>query len=137
MATETLIYLGASLLGVALLVGVSWLLGAMRSAEVTESAAADRLSFDEPDFRSGEWFIGADGKSAAARSEDGAETALVFAVGDGLGTRRFRHGAVGVELHENILEFALGEPSLRKVRLAAPDPAAAAQWVLKLAGARL
>lgn len=137
MMSETLIYLGVSLLGVLALVGFSWILGALKSAEVTESSAVDRLSFDEPDFKTGEWFIGADGKSAAALSADGGETALVFAVGDGLGTRRFRHGAVGVELHGNILEFALGEPSLRKVRLAAPDPAAAAQWVLKLAGARL
>jgi len=137
MSSDLLIEFAVSLVGVAFLVGVSWLLGGMKSVKVTGEAAADRLSFDEPDFRIGEWFVAADERAAAAISADGGETALVFSIGDGLGTRRFRHGAVGVERHGARLEFQLREPSLRVVRLTAPDERAAEQWVLRLAGARL
>lgn len=137
MTKGTLIEIAISFLGIALLIGVSWLFGAMRSVVVTKEAAAERLKFDEPDFKTGEWLIGADGRSAAALSANGAETALVLAVGDGLATRRFRHGGVGLERFENTLIFRLGEPSLRTVRLAAPDRATAEQWILRLAGPRL
>lgn len=137
MSRELLIELAVSIAGVAILVAVSWLLGAMKSIAVTEEAAKDRLAFDEPDFDAAEWFFGADGKSAAAISGDGSETALVFVLGDGLGTRRFRHGAVSIERHGAVIIFRTGEPALRSVKLAAPDAADAEQWVLRLAGARL
>ncbi len=133
----TLVEIAISLLGVAILVGLSWALGAMRSVTVAEDGAIDRLAFDEPDFIPGEWFIGADGKAAAACSADGHETALVFAVGDGLATRRFRHGAVSIEKSGTSLLFRMGEPSLRTVRLVAPDESTASHWVLRLAGPRL
>lgn len=137
MTGNALIDLAISLAGVAILIGLSWLLGAMRSVAVTSEAAIERLAFDEPDFKIGEWFFGADNKSAAAMSADGHETALVFAVGDGLATRRFRHGAIGIEKSGTMLEFRMGEPSLRRVRLVAPDETAAEHWILRLAGRRL
>lgn len=137
MTGNLLIDLAVSFVGVAILVGVSYLLGAMRSAIVTDRTAAERLEFDEPDFRAGEWLIGADGKSAAALSVDGAETALVFAVGDRLASRRFRHGAVGIERVGATVIFRMGELSLPKARLEAADEDAAEQWVLRLAGRRL
>ena len=137
MTRETLIEIAISFMGIAILIGVSWLFGALRTATVTMAAASDRLAFDEPDFNADEWLIGADGKSAAALSSDGTETALAFAVGDGLATRRFRRGAVGLERDGNALVFRLGEPSLRTVRLSAPDEATAEQWILRLAGPRL
>ncbi|MCB2099048.1 MAG: hypothetical protein AB7F91_14315 [Parvularculaceae bacterium] len=137
MSEGMLIELAVSLAGIAILIAVSWLLGAMKSVAVTEEAAQDRLAFDEPDFDVGEWFFGADGKGAAAVSADGSETAVVFANGDGLGTRRFRHGSVGVERHGTIIEFRMREPSLRAVRVVATDETTAEQWVLSLAGARL
>lgn len=129
--------MAVSFVGIAILVALSWLLGAWRSASVTRAAAAERLAFDEPDFKVGEWFVSADGKSAAAISADGQETALVFAMGDGLVSRRFRHGSVGVRQAGAVIEFAMREPSLRAVRVTAPDEAAAARWVLSLAGPRL
>ena len=133
----TLVEVAISLSGIAILIGLAWALGATRSVAVTADVAVERLAFDEPDFKPGEWFIGADGKSAAAASVDGHETAVVFAVGDGLATRRFRHGAVGIEKAGTSLLFKIGEPSLRTLRLAAPDESAAAHWVLRLAGPRL
>lgn len=133
----TPIEIAISLTGIAILIGLSWALGATRSVAVTKDLAIDRLSFDEPDFKAGEWFIGADGKSAAASSANGHETALVFAVGDGLATRRFRHGSVSIEKSGTSLLFTMEEPSLRTMRLVAPDESAAAHWILRLAGPRL
>lgn len=137
MTGNLLIDLAISFAGIVVLVGVSFLFGAMRSATVTDRAAAERLAFDEPDFRAGEWLIGADGKSAAALSADSAETALVFAVGDRLASRRFRHGAIGLEREGATVIFRVSEPSLPRVRLTAPDEHSAEQWVLRLAGRRL
>jgi hypothetical protein len=129
--------LAVSLAGVVVIVAITYVLGAFKSATVSVAAAADRLAFDEPDFKVGDWLVGVDGKSAAAVSADGAETALVFAVGDCLATRRFRKGAIGLEKDGAGIAFRLGEPSRRVIRLAAADPAAAEQWLLRLAGLRL
>lgn len=129
--------IAVSLAGIAVLVLVSWFLGALRTAKVTQEAAAERLAFDEPDFAQGDWLVGTDGISAAAVSADGAEGALVFVIGDGLGTRRFRRGGVAVERSGAILAFKTSEPSLPKVRVSAPDEATAARWVLTLAEPRL
>lgn len=129
--------IAVSVFGVAFLILVAWLLGATKSVVVTKESATNRLSFDEPDFNVAEFFISATGKSAAAISADGSETALVFAIGDGLGTRRFRHGAIGVEKRGNAVIFNTGEPSLGEIQLVATDDNQADQWILRLAGARL
>lgn len=137
MTGDPILDLAMSLAGVLAIVGVTFALGAFRSAAVTQAAAAERLAFDEPDFAVGEWLIGADGRAAAAISADRRETALVFAIGDALASRRFRHGAAGLEKAGGAIRLRLGEPSLRAVTLAAGDEAAAEQWLLKLAGPRL
>ncbi|MCB2113121.1 MAG: hypothetical protein KDD85_06175 [Parvularculaceae bacterium] len=129
--------LAFSVLGAAIVVVVTWLFGALKSARVTPQAASDRLAFDEPDFAAGEWMIGADGKSAAVVSADARETAVVFVLGDGLGTRRFRRGAVSLERDGAELTFRINEPSLGAVSIMARNDAEAEQWVLRLAGARL
>lgn len=137
MTGNLILDLAVSLAGIVVIVAVTYALGAFKSATVSAAGASDRLAFDEPDFKVGAWLIGVDGKSAAAVSADGAETALVFAVGDGLATRRFRKGAVGLEKDGASVVFRLGEPSRRVIRLAAADPGAAEQWLLRLAGPRL
>lgn len=137
MSESLLIELALSLAGVGLLVAVSWLLGAWRSVRVTEAGAADRLAFDEPDFRIAEWFVGSDGRSAAALSANGAEIALVFALGDSLATRRLDRRSARIERTGAELQVLLGEPSRRAVSVSAPDEATAAQWLLKLTGAGL
>lgn len=137
MSGYSLIELAISVAGIAVLVAFSWMLGAMRGVAVTRESAAERLAFDEPDFRASEWRLGVDGRCAAAMSADVQETALVFAVGDGLVSRRFRLGAVGVRLSGDAIEFSMGEPSLQVVRLVAPDKNVAEQWILTFAGRRL
>ena len=46
MSKGTLIEIAISFFGIAILIGVSWLFGAMRSAVVTKEAAAERLARD-------------------------------------------------------------------------------------------
>ncbi|MDZ7627270.1 MAG: hypothetical protein U5J99_02535 [Parvularculaceae bacterium] len=133
MPPSLLIELGVSLLGVGVLVGVSWLAGAWRSAIVTFEAAADRLAFDEPDFKTGEWMVGADGKSAVALSADGGEIALVFALGDSLATRRLKRAGAPVRRDGAAIVFTLKEPSRRAVRLAAEDERTADNWLSRIA----
>lgn len=137
MTGSLILDLAISLAGVALLVALSWALGGMKTIPVTLEAARERLAFDEPDFLPGEWFVGRDAKAAAVTSLNGEETALVFALGDGLATRRFRHGAIGVERAGKTVLFRLGEPSRAAVRLDGGDEESAARWVLTLAGRRL
>ncbi len=132
MPTGLLLELALSLAGVGLLVAVSWMLGAWRSVEVTADEAAGRLAFDEPDLAVKEWLIGADGKSAAALSADGAEIALVFALGDSLATRRLKRPEARVEQRGAALLFVLGEMSRRAVTLAAPDEPTARRWLSRL-----
>lgn len=137
MTGDLVLDLAISLGGVLAIVGVTAALGALTTARVTQDCARDRLAFDEPDFVAAEWMIGLDGRAAAAISADRAETALIFAVGDGLATRRFRAGAVALEKAGATLVFRLGEPSLPAVRLAAPDDATAADWLSRIGGPRL
>lgn len=134
MPKSVLIEIALSLAGVGLLVGVSWLLGAWRSATVTRPDAAERLSFDEPDLRIAEWFLSVDGRSAAALSTDGSEIALVFALGDCLATRRLGRQTISVEQRGATLRFILGEPSRRAVALLAPDESTARGWLSRLTG---
>lgn len=137
MTGNVAIDLAISLAGILVLVGVSYLLGGWRTATVTAEAAIARLRLDEPDFAPGEWMVGADGRCAAAVSGDRREIALVFAVGDKFASRRFRRGAVSIEKQAAAIIFRMKEPSLRLVRLIAPDPASLEGWLLHLAGPRL
>ncbi len=137
MSPGLLVELAASLAGVGVLVAVSYWLGAWRSIAVTQAGATERLAFDEPDFRVRDWLIGVDGKVGAALSVDGAELAMVFAVGDSLATRRLKREVVRASRKGASIEILLGEPSRRSVLLAAGDEAMAAQWLLRLAPAVL
>ncbi|MFN0022799.1 MAG: hypothetical protein ACKVS5_02765 [Parvularculaceae bacterium] len=132
MTASLVLELIGSLAGVAILVGVSYWLGAWRNASVTLENASDRLAFDEPDFKAGAWLIGRDGRSAAAVSADRAEIALIFALGDGLATRRFNRKTARLSVEGAGLVVHLGEPSRRAVRLAGASAQDAEQWLLRL-----
>ncbi len=137
MTGNTAVDLAISLGGVVVLALVSWMLGGWRTVRVDAANAAERLALDEPDFAAAGWMIGADGAAAAATSATGRETVLVFRIGDGLASRRFRHGAVGIERRGLTLVFRVNEPSRREVHLTASSDAQAEQWLLQLAGQRL
>ena len=126
--------LAISLGGVAILVAVSFALGAWRSATLDEAAARDRLAFDEPDFVVGEWLFGADGKAAVAVSQDGRELGLLRLLGDGLATRRLKKGVAPIVAKGADVLIGLGDPSIATFRLKAPDEKSAAAWAGRLAG---
>lgn len=119
--------------GVAVLVGLSFALGGWRSLALDETVVRDRLSFDEPDFIARDFFVSADGKAAAAISEAG-EAVFLFALGDGVATRRLPRGAAKVKTEGKSVVATLGDVSRGKVKLAAADEAEAARWAGRLKG---
>lgn len=123
-----------SVAAIALMVGISWLLGAWRNVPVDEASAAERLAFDEPDFAPVRWMVGADGKAAAALSAAGGEAAFVFAVGDSLASRRLQLGAFRVSRDGEEIIAAIADPSKPAIRLRAPSAAEAADWAGGLGG---
>lgn len=137
MNAELAIELAVSAGITAALVAISFFLGAWRSVKVGEASARDRLAFDEPDFEIGEMLIGADGRAAVAIDRTGREGAVVFALGDGLSTRRFRLGAVEAGATDRALRLALHDLSKWRVEVAAPDAGVAADWARRIKGAPL
>lgn len=137
MTGNLLLDLVISLAGVALLVFVAFLLGATRTLTLDRATAEERLAFDEPDFRPGDWLVGRDGRAAIALSESGAETAVVFVNGDGLGVRRFPTGRLRIERGGDSVVVLLGDISRGKVAVAAADAAEAEAWAGRLAAATL
>jgi len=123
-----------SLGGVLVLVGLSAALGAWRTEKVTEAGAAERLAFDEPDFAPAEWLIDADGRAAFALSATGEEAAVVFALGDGLASRRFPVGALPASADGDTVTLRLTEPSKNRVSARAGSTEAAAAWARRIAG---
>lgn len=123
-----------SLTAIALMVGISMLIGAWRNASVDEAAARERLAFDEPDFEPGRWLVSADGKAAVALSGGGDEAAFVFSVGDSLATRRLRVGAFEVACDGGDIIARIPDVSKPRIRLRAGDAGAAAEWAGGLGG---
>lgn len=119
--------------GVALIVLISVLLGAWKTVRLDEASARGRLELDEPDFQPSDLLVGADGKAALAIGANG-DAALVFALGDGLATRRFKPGDYQVKAAGADVELNLRDPSKWRVRLAAGSPEAAAGWAGRLSG---
>lgn len=126
--------LAVSLASVGVLVAVSWLLGAWRTALLDAVAAHDRLAFEEPDFFAGAWLFDAQGRAAVALSQNGKEVAWLFVVGDGIAVRRMKRGAASVRAEGDTLVATLRDPSCWTVRLKAPNETEAAAWVSRLAG---
>lgn len=119
--------------GVALIVAISALLGGFRSVRLDEASARARLAQDEPDFEPAAFMISADGKAAAALGA-GRDAALLFALGDGVATRRFAVGAFEVAAEGRDVAILLGEPSKGRLTLAAATPETAAEWAGRLSG---
>ncbi|MEL6364010.1 MAG: hypothetical protein AAFR11_04125 [Pseudomonadota bacterium] len=125
--------LALSALAVTLLGVLSAALGQWRSAGAGVETASERLALDEPDFEARDWLVSEDGR--AALSSDGAGGfALVFALGDRLGSRRWRAGERAAAAEGTELRIAFREPGLGAATLQATDAAEAARWSRLLAG---
>lgn len=128
-----IIDLAISLAGIAILIGLARVIfGAVRPS-LDAARAAERLSFDEPDFHPIGWLV--DEETGAALARNGAgEIALVVAHGDGLVTRRYPAGAAPLTYENGRLCIARTDHTFRKVNIATGE-AEAASW-LDEAGAR-
>lgn len=133
MTGSLVLDLAISLAGIALMVGVSWSLGAWRTLPLDDARARDRIAFDEPDFNVSRLLIGADGKAAAALSNDG-EALIVFVLGDSLATRRFKPGAFEISQDGRAIIARTGDLTMPRVELLAGDEAEAADWASALRG---
>ncbi|MEO1136318.1 MAG: hypothetical protein AAFW68_06870 [Pseudomonadota bacterium] len=116
-----------SLAAIALMVGLARLFFPASGETVTQARAAERLAFDEPDFRPVRWLIDGEGRAALAEGEAG-DLALVSRLGLDLVTRRFPAGAMRADAAEGKLVIRPGDPGSRKVALASDD---AALWARK------
>ena len=121
MTGNAFLDLAISLTGVAALVGLAFLLGATKTLVLDEASAQERLAFDEPDFRVGEWMIDTGGRSAIALSSDGGEVVVLFVLGDGLASRRFKVGGLPVSFDGRRLRIRLDDLSKPSVDLAVTD----------------
>lgn len=137
MTGDPILDLAIAFAGTVVLIALSWALGAWRTVSVDETAAAARLSFDEPDFHPGAWLISEDHRAALAADDCGRECALVFAVGDGFATRRARIGSWPVLRDGYAVVVKLNEMSKRDVRLVATDERVAEAWTGRLSKATL
>jgi hypothetical protein len=120
-----------SLAAIALMVGVAWAFFRSPPAPVTEAAAAERLAFDEPDFRPVRWLIDREGRAAMAEGA-GGDIALVSRLGIDLVTRRFPAEAVRAAEEAGALVIRPTDPGSRRLVIEAEG---AAEWARKLAPA--
>ncbi len=132
--TELFIESAISLGAIAIMVTLAWLVFRAPPAPVTEDAAAERLAFDEPDFRPVTWLVDREGRAAIAEGA-GGDVAIVSRLGLDLVTRRFPAAAVRAEAAEDALTIRPNDPGSRRLVIAADN---AAEWARKLgrAGAK-
>ncbi len=120
-----------SLSAIAFMVAVAWVVFRAPPGPVTQQAAAERLAFDEPDFRPRQWLIDREGRAAIAEGNSG-DIALVSRLGLDLVTRRFPAAAVRAEAADGALVVLPNDPGSRKLVIAADG---AAEWARKLSPA--
>ena len=125
MTGNVLLDLGVALAAVIVLTGLSWVMFRRGRKTLTLDRAAERLSFDEPDFLPAAWIM--DGPHAAARNEAG-DLAVVSVHGDGVVTRRFRVGEARISYDGGCLIIDAADHTWRPVRIV-HTPQDAARWL--------
>lgn len=118
MTGDVVVDLAISLVGVAILVGLARLIFGKIEPSLDVAKAAERLSFDEPDFEPIDWLLDENAKAALARNSAG-EIAIVAAHGDGLVTRRAGAGRVQAEYRDGGLTVDPIDHTMRRTRFAA------------------
>lgn len=105
-----------SALGVLFMVGVAWLFGFRADPVLDETAARAEAEGRLAGFRAGEVALARSGRGAILRGLDGS-IAVLLPLADGWVARRLKPGA-RPEVRDGTVEFAFGEPGLRRARLA-------------------
>ena len=131
MDTEFLIESAVSLAAIAIMVTTAWFVFRSPRASVTKEEAAERLAFDEPDFRPVRWLIDREGRAVLAEGAAG-DIALVSRLGLDLVTRRFPAKMLHAEASDGALVIRPNDPGSTKLIIAADG---AAEWARKLAPA--
>jgi hypothetical protein len=132
--TSQLLYLIASLAGVAAMVGLCAVLFGRDTAKIDAKAAEDALRADVPGFRVGAVALSADGHGALVEdSRDGA-TYLVIARGRGLVTRKLSRGFLrNATRNGAALDLSLYDFTFPKARLVFGEEAAVLEWETRFA----
>jgi hypothetical protein len=133
MATE-LLYLLASLAGVAAMVGLCALLFGRATAKIDAATIGDSLRADIPGFRAGKVALSADGHSALVEDAHDGATYLVIARGNGLVTRKLSRGFLRKARRDGAaLDLSLYDFTFPKARLVFGEEAAALEWETRFA----
>ncbi|MFN3370473.1 MAG: hypothetical protein ACK4Z0_02980 [Sphingomonadaceae bacterium] len=105
-----------SALGVLLMVALAWVLGFRSDPVLDEGAARAEAEARLAGFRAGDVALAKGGRGALVRGLDGS-MALLLPLADGWVARRLEPGFVA-DVRDAAVEVALGEPGLRRARLA-------------------
>src|SRR6201996_9803804 len=129
-----LLYLVASLAGVAALVGFCVLLFGRDTARIDAQAAEDALRTDIPGFRAGAVALSADESAALVEDAHDGAAYLVIARGRGLVTRKLARGFLrNAKRNGASLDLRLSDFTFPKARLVFGEEAAALEWETRFA----
>ena len=132
--TAQLLYLAASLAGVAALVGFCALLFGRDTAKVSAQSAEEALRADLPGFRAGAVALSADAGAALVEDAHNGATYLVIARGRGLVTRKLSRGFLRNAKRDGAaLDLRLSDFTFPKARLVFAQEAAALEWETRFA----
>ena len=132
--TFQLLYLLASLAGVAALVGLCAALFGRKTARIDAQAAEDALRADIPRFRLGSVSLSANGEVALVEDAHDGATYLVIARGRGLVTRKLSRGLLRNAKRDGAaLDLRLYDFTFPKARLVFAQEAQALEWETRFA----
>jgi len=129
-----LLYLLASLAGVAAMVGFCVLLFGRGSAQIDAASAEERLRADVPGFRSGDIALAADAQSALVEDAHDGALYLVTTRGAALVTRKLSRSFVR-KLHRDgpVLDLLFSDFTFPKTKIVLAEEKVARDWEARVA----
>lgn len=133
-AAMTVLYLAASLAGIAFVVGLNVVLfGRAVPGLGNDAAIAEQLAREIPGFRAGSCAMAADGRSALVENTANHAILLVHAVGDGIVVRKLSRDLLAAVARERSrLSLRLADFTFPEADLALADESLAAEWEARL-----
>ncbi|MEM6538269.1 MAG: hypothetical protein AAF668_11135 [Pseudomonadota bacterium] len=132
MTGNLVLDLAISLAAVAVLVLISWLLGAGKVDRLSRSDVEKRVRFDEPDFVFDRYIEGADGRSSVLIGAN--EVVVALRSGDRITTRRLAKEAIRASVDNRAVKLQTNDFTTPSIRLMAGDGAEASEWQQLLSG---
>lgn len=134
--TGQLLYLAASLAGVAAMVGLCAFLFGRGIVTITADGAEARLRDDIPGFRAGACSLSSDGHAALMQDARDGSLHLVMARGSGLVTRTLSRGIVRKATRNGAsLDLRFADFTFPKAQITFADEQSASAWEARLAHA--